>query len=79
MSCFMLHNFIRRNKEYNDEFDVLDDGDFELNDADFVADDVDYVEDPANAAAATAWRDDIATRMWAAYQIALGIVPPPQP
>jgi len=35
MSCFMLHNFIRRNKEYNDEFDVLDDGDFELNDADF--------------------------------------------
>ncbi len=76
MSCFMLHNFIRRNKEYEDEFDVLDDDDFELYDDDFDHDDVDYVEGGGNAAAAVAWRDDIATRMWNAYQLHLGIVPP---
>ncbi len=61
MSCFMLHNFIRRNKEYDDEFDVLDDDDFELYDDDFEHDVADYVDGDGNAAASLAWRDDIAS------------------
>lgn len=70
--CCMLHNFIRRNQLDNDMFDHLDDDDYDVdNDDANVANDDDYVEDHANYATAAAWRDDIAQRMWDAYQLEL--------
>ena len=65
MSCFMMHNFIRRNQLYRDIFDIFDDDDdIHFDDDDLAATDVpDYVEDDATHAETIAWRDDIATRV----------------
>ena len=49
MSCFLMHNFIRRNQLYLDLFDILDDDDLDIDEADLHAPEVDnYVEDPTN-------------------------------
>ena len=81
MSCFFLHNFVRRNQLYHDLFDILDDDDLHIDDDDLNAPDFDdYVEDPATHAQTVAWRDDIAQRMWDAYLVevaARGLAPAP--
>ncbi len=62
----MLHNFIRINQVNTHHFDYLDDIDFAPNDDVNVALDQHYVDDVAIYAAAIAWCNDIAERMWLA-------------
>ena len=72
MTCCMLHNFIRRNQLYRDQFDKLDDAMFTLGYDQRLAPDIDaYIEDFTGHAACVTWRDDIAERMWVAYQAEL--------
>lgn len=62
-----VHNFIRMNQLYEDEFDIDD------IDADDHNEDDDGVDDNNihASAALNQWRDSIATEMWDAYQIML--------
>ena len=72
LCILMIHNFIRTNQLYEDEYDVYDPNDEDHADDDLA--DVDAA--PAdnggaaadmNAEALNAWRDDIAQRMWDDY------------
>ena len=62
-SCFSIHNFIRSNRDYEDEFDIWNVAD--NNDED--GDDVPYDDDVADMASANLMREDIAQAMWAQY------------
>ena len=59
----MLHNFIRSNQDFQDEYDIPDDVDNN------VEDDHDMVPEVlGNGNALKQWRDGIATAMWIDYQ-----------
>ena len=66
--CFLLHNFVRINQLYEDEF--YDNGGNEQNN---IIDDENDVEEENGPAmdALKAWRNDIADAMWAQYQLHL--------
>jgi len=66
MSCFMLHNFVRQNQLYTDEFNILDHNGFHLGEPDANVPPPDDDDDDAEADAVR-WRDDIAQRMWDDY------------
>lgn len=61
--CVLIHNFIRRNQLYLDEFDEEDEIVVEAQEHDPVVEEVGLVGNALNA-----WRDDIGNRMWLAYQ-----------
>ena len=62
-----VHNFIRTNQLYEDEFDIVD-----IDADDHNEDDDGVDENNIHASAAlNQWRDSIATEMWDAYQIML--------
>ena len=63
----LVHNFIRMNQLYEDEFDIVDVDAVDHNEDD---DGVDENNVHVNAAL-NQWRDAIATEMWDAYQIVL--------
>jgi DDE superfamily endonuclease len=65
--CFLLHNFIRRNQLYEDDFFIGVDADIAAAVLDGVAE-LDDVGGPA----IRQWRDGIANSMWLAYQAHLG-------
>ena len=67
--ALLVHNFVRMNQLYEDEFDNVDvpaDNQNEDDDTDGVDENNIYVN-----AALNQWRDGIATEMWDAYQILL--------
>jgi DDE superfamily endonuclease len=71
--CFLLHNFIRLNQLYEDEFYDLD---IEINP--HLPDDDENEDDDeegggANMQALKAWRNDIADAMWAQYQLDIAV------
>jgi hypothetical protein len=68
--AMMLHNFVRINQLYEDEFDVLDEDD--IDEEDEGDQEVPVDENAENVAELNAWRDDIAQRMWDDYQRVLG-------
>lgn len=61
--CFLIHNFIRRNQLYLDEFDNDDGIVLDVNDHDPVEEEVGLAGN-----ALKQWRDGIAESMWLAYQ-----------
>lgn len=62
--CFLIHNFIRRNQLYEDDF-YVDDDVADANDDDNLDPDVGLVS-PAGQLLKQ-WRTDIAENMWLAY------------
>lgn len=67
--CFLLHNFVRINQLYEDEFFAVDENDEPDNAVD--DDDIEVEVGGAEMNALKAWRDGIADAMWAQYQIHL--------
>ena len=63
--CFLIHNFIRRNQLYEDDFYVDDDVVDANNDDDNLNPEVELAG-PAGQVLKQ-WRVDIADRMWLAY------------
>ena len=63
----VVHNCIRMNQLYEDEFDIVE---IDADDHNEDHDGVDENNIHANAAL-NQWRDSIATEMWDAYQIVL--------
>jgi hypothetical protein len=63
VACFGIHNFIRVNQGYEDEYDIPDE---EEEDDFFAASSVDI--DEADDSAFSSYRDDIASRMWLQYR-----------
>jgi len=62
LCCFMVHNFIRVNQGYEDEYDVVEE---EVDDwLDACSVDLDDTDDNT----ASTWRDGIASRMWLQYR-----------
>jgi hypothetical protein len=63
--CCMIHNYIRRNQGYEDDFDRViveeDDSDNDDNNNNNAE------EGPANQGSSTTWRDGIAQAMWDEY------------
>jgi hypothetical protein len=68
--CMMLHNFIRVNQLYEDEFDQWDDNENEIIDPIDV--NVNEINPNENAVHLRNWRDNIANEMWISYQEELG-------
>ena len=67
--CFLLHNFVRLNQLYEDEFYDGEDGNAPNN---VVNEDLnDDNEIGGNYNALKQWRNDIANAMWEQYQVAL--------
>ena len=66
--AFLLHNFIRFNQHYQDEFDVEDD--VEMNNAgNENCGNIGGGKSTAEKNRLNAWRNGIAQRMWDQYQI----------
>lgn len=65
-SCFMIHNFIKINRDYEDPFEEWDENIEGANDD--AEDDNNDNDINANAGGAAAWRDSIANAMWVDYQ-----------
>ena len=64
--CFLLHNFIRLNQLYEDEFYQIE----AINNPNVANDeDEDEDEDGLNMQALQIWRNDIANAMWVQYQL----------
>ena len=61
-SCFAIHNFIRLNRDYEDEYDI-----WNVADENEDANDVPVDDDAAELAGAGLLRNEIAHAMWAQY------------
>jgi len=69
MCTFMIHNFIRKEQGFEDEWYVWTDDDGE--DGPIAVAPVEVAGNPAHVAALNAWRDGIASELWADYQLVL--------
>jgi hypothetical protein len=65
-SCFIVHNFIKANQDYEDAYDQWDENEDanNVNDNDGEEEEVHGI----NGVGAAAWRDSIANAMWEQYQ-----------
>jgi DDE superfamily endonuclease len=65
--AFMLHNFIRLNQHYDDEFDVIEDEEVAAQNPAGDVQNMGGGQSAAETARLQAWRDGIAQRMWDDY------------
>jgi len=70
LSCFMIHNFIRMNQGYDDEFDAWSDVDDEAGDD--PEEPIAGIDEEQAITAGAGFRHDIAQHMWNDYQAELG-------
>jgi hypothetical protein len=76
----MLHNFIRRTQDYEDEYDESDSDDDDEDEEEDVDDDEedadaggDYIVSFRTKRQLNAWKDGIARAMWADYQVEVNL------